>query len=259
MPSPFPGMNPYLEAYRWKDFHTQYLVAIRQALATELAGRYSVFSEEDLFIHEPSAKRRRKVAVADVAVSVPAWADTGTSPAATLTPSVTPVLATLPEVVAEERHRWIEIRDSDGGRLVTAIEILSPTNKVGDGRGQYLAKRHALVREANLVEIDLLRVGRRMPMEPAPQTPYCVMVARRRRRPEVELWPLGLRDVLPSVPIPLLPDDADAVLDLQSLLHATYDAAAYRPALYDRDLDPPLSPDDAAWAAGVIRPAPAGT
>ena len=245
MPSPFPGMNPYLEAYRWKDFHTQYLVAIRQALAPKLAGRYSVLSEEDLFIHEPSAKRRRRVAVADVAASVPAWTDTGSSSAA-------PVLAMLPEVVAEGQHRWIEIRDSEDGRLVTAVEILSPTNKVGDGRGQYLAKRHALAREANLVEIDLLRVGRRMPMEPAPDTPYCVMVARRRRRPEVELWPLGLRDVLPSVPIPLLGDDADATLDLQALLHATYDAAAYRPALYDRALDPPLSADDAAWAADLL-------
>ena len=259
MPSPFPGMNPYLESFHWKDFHAGLLWGIRRRLGESLSQRYSIFTKEDLFIHEPSARRRRKVAAADVAVSESTRGGGGTAVATAPAATDVPVLATLPEIVIEERHRRIEIQDAASGRLVTAVEVLSPTSKVGDGRGQYLNKRHQLAREANLVEIDLLRAGRRMPMEPAPDTPFCVMVARRERRPEVELWPLGLRDVLPRVPIPLLPGGDDATLDLQSLLHATYDAAAYRPALYDRALDPPLSPEDAAWAADLIRPAPAST
>lgn len=33
MPSPFPGMNPYLERHNmWADFHDAYLVELRNAL-----------------------------------------------------------------------------------------------------------------------------------------------------------------------------------------------------------------------------------
>lgn len=167
---------------------------------------------------------------------------------------VVPVSAVLPEAVDIEKHRYITILDEDSRRIVTVIELLSPTNKrPGADREQYLAKRKELLRsQAHVVEIDLLRGGPRMPMEPGVATPYCVMVSRQEERPRVGVWPVALRDALPTIPIPLLEGDADASLDLQAVLTRVYDDFGYANVLYRNPPDPPLEEEDAAWARDLI-------
>lgn len=253
-------MNPYIEDARWRDFHTQFIVKVRQVLAQRLRGRYEVGTEEDVFIHEPSADERKRVAVGDASVATARNREGGV--AASLRGEgegvvrlERPLEVVLPVEPIEDKHRWVEIRDVEGNQVVTVIELLSPSNKEGDGRSQYLAKRQNLLRVANLVEIDLLRSGRRLPMVPEPVTAYCVMVGRHATWPRAEVWPASLREPLPRVPVPLLPPDADVSLDLQALLHAVYDEAAYGPRLYARELRPPLSEADAAWAEQVLREA----
>ena len=136
----------------------------------------------------------------------------------------------VPTVVPESiLHFSVEIRDRLERRLVTAIEVLSPTNKRGDGREEYLKKRHRILRsEAHLVEIDLLRAGRRIPMKRAlPPAPYYVYVGRDEFRPVTDVWPIRLDQPLPSIPIPLLAGDADVILDLQLAVTAVYDLSDY--------------------------------
>jgi hypothetical protein len=126
-------------------------------------------------------------------------------------------------------HVSVEIRDTAQRQLVTAIERLSPTNKQGAGRAEYLERRQRLLLSAaHLVEIDLLRAGQRLPMHQVlPSVPYFVFVGRAERRPLTEVWPITLREALPTIPIPLLQGDADVPLDLQAALTAVYDGCAY--------------------------------
>ena len=159
-----------------------------------------------------------------------------------------------------ERLAFLEIRDRRNRQLVTVIELLSPANKrPGGDRDQYLAKRQkVLASTAHLVEIDLLRGGQRPPVADLPACDYCVLVSRSEARPRVGLWPLQLRDRLPVIPIPLRNPDPDAQLDIQAVLHDIYDRARYATYLYDGSPDPPLSPEDEAWARQVAATAPRG-
>ncbi len=82
-----------------------------------------------------------------------------------------PVPLTLPAVDIE-RHSALEIRDWRNRRLVTVLELLSPTNKTpGADRNEYLAKRaEILAGGTHLVEIDLGRGGER---PRPPELPAC--------------------------------------------------------------------------------------
>ena len=106
-----------------------------------------------------------------------------------------------------EQLAFVEIRDRRSRELVTVIEVLSPFNKrPGSSRDQYLAKRQELLDStANLVEIDLLRAGNPMPLEERPENSlaYSVLVSRVDHRPKAGFWPIGLRDRLPIIPVPL--------------------------------------------------------
>lgn len=126
---------------------------------------------------------------------------------------------------------------------MTAIEILSPTNKRGDGRAEYLAKRRRiLLSTAHLLELDLLRQGQRVPMQqPLPDAPYFVLLSRAERRPLMDIWPIRLDEALPTVPVPLLAGDADLLLDLQATFTATYDLIGYDLMVsYSKPPDVPL-------------------
>jgi hypothetical protein len=79
-----------------------------------------------------------------------------------------------------------------------------------------------------------------------------VLVSRAGQHPRADFWPFGLCDPLPTLPIPLRPDDRDARLDLRSILDRVYDESGYSHFLYDHEPDPPLEDQDAAWACGVI-------
>jgi len=119
--------------------------------------------------------------------------------------------------------------------------------------GEYLAQRRELLRgRAHLVEIDLLRGGRPMPLADRPECAYSVLVSRVEERPEAGFWPIGLRAPLPVIPIPLRPPDAEARVDLQEVLHRVYDEAGYEHFIYTEAPEPALAPDDAAWARQLV-------
>ena len=164
-----------------------------------------------------------------------------------------PTYVVLPELDIE-RESFLEVRDRQSRELVTVVEVLSPTNKrPGDHRGQYLNKRADLLQSpVHLVEIDLLRGGPPLPPTDRPGGSYSVLVSRAQTRPRAGFWPFGLRDPLPTVPVPLKGADADARLDLRAILDRVYDESGYGYFLYDHEPDPALNDDDANWARSLI-------
>ena len=250
MPSPFPGMNPYLEsANGWEAFHPGMITTMSQAINRVLPPGYHARYETLLFINEPAAEDRG-VRRPDVSVLGPDGAGPASRPDSALADA--PAYAVFPEVW-EEKHRFITIYGRNTGQIVTAVELLSESNKPG-GRHHdlYLSKRTQLLNGGtHLVEIDLLRGHGRMPMEPTPEADYVVAVARADEK-AVAVWPIGLRHPLPTIPVPLAGDDPAVPLDLQAALQKTHDDNFFDRFLYDRglnDVRPPLSAADAAWAA----------
>lgn len=248
MPSPFPGMDPYLEGDDWTSFHAQLATEIVRQLIPSLRPRYVALTEKRFEIVEDGA-----LAIESIYpdVSVAGMESPITAPVASRAGIAAPYLL---ETVVDERapHAWVEIHDTAQRRLVTTVEILSPWNKRGRGRDKYLDKRRRLLRSSShLVEIDLLRRGRRLPMkEPLPPAEYYVVVSRVSTRPLVEVWPVALPDALPAFPIPLLPGDADVRLDLQAAVNAVYDLGGFDLVLdYSRPPPPPLSDEQGAWVA----------
>ena len=152
-------------------------------------------------------------------------------------------------------HVWVEIRDTKMRKLVTAIEILSPTNKTGRGRREYLHKRARFLRSAaHLLEIDLVRKGRRLPMrKKLPPDPYFVFLSRVERRPITEIWPIPFDQPLPTVPVPLLPGDADVFLDLQQALTNIYDLCRYDLEIdYSNPPETPLPLEMTEWCEKIV-------
>ena len=254
MPSPFPGMNPYLEQDdAWHDFHERFLPHLAETIAGQVGTHYIVKIDEHVFIHEPPDEDRTFLGRADVFVSTgQALAEAQT---ATVSPGTdAPERITLPAVDVE-RLSYLEIRDRRDRRVVTVIELLSPANKYsGSDREQYLNKRgEILASRTHLVEIDLLRGGPRMPFGKAlPECAYYVLVSRTENRREADIWRIQLRDSLPTIPIPLREPDPDVRIDLQALLHRVYDAARYVNYIYEGAPYPALSADDADWAEKVV-------
>jgi hypothetical protein len=255
MPSPFPGMNPYLENENvWEDFHVTFVPHLRALLSPQVVPRYYVRVEEHIFIHEADGARRL-AGHADVAVTGPGPAHEVSRPAAV---AEAPATVLLPTTADRERHPYLEIRDRQTHEIVTVLEVLSPSNKyAGDDRDRHVRKREdVLASGANLVEIDLLRGGPRLPITEMPECDYCVVVSRPAERPRAHFWPILLRDRLPSIPVPLRPGEADAALDLQTALHHVYDAAGYEYFIYNHRPQPQLRPEDDAWARQFLPPPP---
>jgi hypothetical protein len=276
MKSPFPGMDPYIEASRlWGDFHDKLIGDIERALAAAVPERYVVrLGLREYIVLVGTEGKEDHAFVPDVrVVSPPARKGqnrlSGGAALAEPQPFASPV-AMRPFIEEEFRENFIEIRDTeDDHRLITCIEILSPSNKVrgSDGREVYLRKRQALLLgEANLVEIDLLRGGQRMPMlDPWPSSPYTILVSRMRSFvPRCLVWQATFREPLPVVPVPLLKPDPDIPLDMRPMIEAIYARSRYETSIdYGRPLDPPLDAEQAAWVEARLaeirserRPAP---
>lgn len=249
MPSPFPGMNPYIEQRGvWHDFHQAMLVALREQLGRQVRPHFTVRLEERIYYRELPDDDWALLGRPDISVT---GEDAGiSSRTATATAMKAPSRARVRPVVDIIRIPQLEVRDSSNEEAITIIEVIVPMNKsCGVDRVVYLGKRQNIVHSpAHFVEIDLLRGGEHMPLQDMPDCDYCVMVSRYEERPEVGIWPLRLRDPLPIVPVPLRDPHPDATLDLMAALHHVYDAAGYADYIYRREPSPPLHPADQKWA-----------
>ena len=248
MPSPFPGMDPYIEHRDvWSDFHGGLAEAIRAELNTIIQPRYVARMTPYVTYDVVEVAQLRQVSP-DVSV----WKSLSDRESPTQTLQViTP--APVKSMVALEvplRLYSVEVRTTRNMELVAAIEILSPVNKRAGHEAYkgYLRKRRELLRsEAHLLEIDLLRGGTRPPLQTeVPAAPYYVTLSRVERRPYVEVWPIQLEEKLPVLPVPLLEPDPDVPLDLSAIVMAVYERGAYA-ALIDYQEPPPLAEAESRW------------
>lgn len=251
MPSPFPGMDPYLEEPSlWPDVHAAMLVMMRMDLNAVLPERYSAYIDRYVWLEDADRDRERG-GVPDLYVADRNVGHTEVAHTATLAAPASETLV-LP-ALRRTGTRFLRIVDRGTRRIVTLIELLSHSNKAGGADGQaYLAKRRdCFATGTNLVEIDLLRAGERTP--PTNEWDYRILVSRASDFPRVEVWNVRLREALPSIPIPLNPGDGEPVLNLQSCLNRTYDGAPYAKDIdYSQPPVPPLGDADAEWANALL-------
>lgn len=256
MPSPFPGMDPYLEGYLWPDLHDALAHKIRQALAPQIQPNY-VARLNISMVEDESYEAEIGVMYPDVEV-VKSRGDGAAEPvplagsvAAPVVAPPAPLTITLPQV----RLVSVEIRDVAENELVTSIEILSPINKREPHLTRYRQKRERFRRApVHLLEIDLLRRGTRVwEVGGIPPSPYVIMLTRAAAS-EVEIWPLALTSELPILPVPLRVPDDDAVLDLQGVFGAIYDEAYYQLSVdYAADPPPPdLTDEQRDWVRQTL-------
>ena len=253
MKSPFPGMDPFIEARGlWPDFHQRLMSRIADAVSAALPEQYVArlghrtyidrieddpeSSEETHFEPDVSVVQKIDGAIEHDFASMPApRAEAGA------------ILMHAAVADGEVKEAYLDIFDlNPDRRLITSVEVLSPANKRFRGTGwkQYRRKRDLLLKgRANLVEVDLLRRGRRHPMnEPWPESPYYVLVSKKWEAPACHVWPAFSTVALPDLRVPLDRGDGELVVPLQSCVAAVYASSHYeRDIKYDERITPPLT------------------
>ena len=254
MSSPFPGMNPYLENHDlWSEVHHRLITAIAIAISPTLRPQYRVAiekrtyrldTEDSLLIGIPdvailSVKQAQKPSIRKTAI---ATLSTETENRA--------ITVTLP-LPLEIKEGYLEIREVSTGKVVTIIEILSPTNKkTKEGRKSYLDKREKILQsDTNLVEIDLIRTGEKMPIVTRiSDTDYRILIVRSYRFPSAQLFAFSVKQTIPNFPIPLQKGEEEIELNLQNLLLEIYEQAAFDLTLdYHIPPVPDLLAEDREW------------
>ena len=261
MKSPFPGMDPYLES-RWADVHSALITSIRESLQPILPRELRARAEERILLEETEDHQALRGYRTDIAVIDSGRRDisapTASSAASVAEPTLIDFYSDLPV------DRFVQIIDTtSGNRVITAIEVLSPGNKLsGRLNDDYKQKLDDYVRaDTNIVEIDLLRSSRgRLPvgqedLQPEKRTPYLVCTRRASRSWRWEVYSLPLRLPLPAIPIPLRKQDADVILELQPLIDRVYFGGGHDDIDYSKPANPPLGADDDRWADDLLRQA----
>jgi hypothetical protein len=259
MDSPFPGMDPYLEA-RWSDVHVKLISFIGEALQPLLPRDMRARSEERVLLEEEDESQEYRSDVAVVETGGRGGAVTATAaPTATVEPIV------IRRQPAPAFDRFVQIIDvTSGNRVVTAIEILSPWNKAaGRLNRNYLRKLGDYARAGvNVVEIDLLRYPTRSRLAVTEtdipvgrRTAYLACTHRVAQPDQWTAYPIPLRARLPAIPVPLRPNDVDVWLELQPLITRVYAAGGHDDIDYSKPPEPPLDAEDAAWADQLLKTA----
>jgi hypothetical protein len=262
MPSPFPGMDPYLEnVIYWKGVHNSLVSVLSfalnnslpEAFVARIEGRSYILPNHDLIY--PDA----------ILVRSPSEETDAPSSGIATTPSTTTSPLLFEYTMQEIEEPYVVILSVDSEEVVAIIEVLSPTNKApeGTGREEYLRKQRDILRsQTHLLEIDLLRggahsvaIGREAVLS---RTRYDYLVSLHRagdeRKSRFAVWAWSVRDPLPTIAVPLLPGWADAPLDLQAVWNDTYRGGRWdRTINYRHNPEPPLSPADAVWADALLR------
>lgn len=265
MPSPFPGMDPYLEdpAF-WRDFHGRLIYAISEQLLDRLPGSYDAAVEERIRLIERVDEYAGTLVdegrefIPDVTVTHRRGATSTKAAIAGSTAVLDPVV--IETIVTEEvRERWVEIRHRPTESLVTVIEVLSPSNKTGDGYGAYQSKRDTIMSQyVSLVELDLLLGGQRVERSPRmPVADYYAIVNRSTERRKRFVYAWMMDRALPSIPIPLKAPDADVVLDLAAAFADAYERGRYARRLpYQHPPQAPIPQELRSWAESLTSSRP---
>ncbi|MHB1425702.1 MAG: DUF4058 family protein [Gemmataceae bacterium] len=222
MPSPFPGMDPYLEDDAlWPVFHHQLVMCLYQILLPGLVDRYRARVNQRHYVTEQ---------------------------------------ALFTSVVREEHHEdYIEIRQRCDGRLITLVDAVSPANKLNAaGRAAYLAKRcEGKNASANLVEVDLVLQGQptlEYSRDGLPDWDYAVTVTRSTQPERYEIYTATLQKKLPRFRLPLAADDRDTVLDLHTAFTRCYDQGGFAAKIdYTKEPSTPLNDEDRKWLHDLLR------
>jgi len=264
MPSPFPGMDPYLEdSARWPDVHQSLITYIRDALQPQVRPRYHARMGERVYILQPPKAMYPDVMLTRRPVRETALVDLA-APASEATVAEedldTPITLVLPPV--EHREPFVEIVHAAGDEVVTVIEVLSPANKTaGEGHRLYRRKQQDILDSpAHLIEIDLLSEGLHTVaiseegMASLPPHRYLVSVKRAPERYRFEVYAIPLQRRLARVRVPLREPDADVTLDLQAVFTQCYDNGGYADFV-DYQKPPPvaLALEEAAWVDGLLQ------
>ncbi len=222
MPSPFPGMDPYLEEEKlWPVFHHQFISCLYQILLPGLVDRYRARVAQRHYVTET---------------------------------------ALFTSVIREEHHEdYIEIRQRSDGRLITQVDAVSPANKsTSVGRVAYMTKRReGKTSGASLVEVDLILAGQPMleySRDGLPDWDYAVTVTRSTQPERYEIYTATLQKRLPRFRLPLAADDRDTVLDLQAAFVRCYDQGGFAAMVdYKRDPATLLKEDDRTWLQDLLK------
>jgi len=259
MPSPFPGMDPFLEGHLWPDVHHAFAGEIRRRLTPRLAPRY-VARLEIYVVEDENPEAEVGILYPDVEVLRSGVGIGGDREKNAEAPESKPALKaplTIPVIQPiDVRIAAVEIRDTASNQLVTCIEILSPVNKRGRGLSRYRKRRERiLASNVHLLEIDLLRRGTRV-LASHPRLPSTAYLITLTRSPpvSVEVWPIELSQRLPEVPVPLRAPDADVSLELSPALSTIYDEAAYQLSVdyAGSPPPPPTSEADQRWMRELL-------
>ena len=253
MKSPFPGMDPYLEAH-WLDVHTAFVAEARRVLNRLLPQGLVARAEERVAVESDDEVSKR--IGPDVRVFSPASSDPSHGRGGILIEAPYKLVVELEPII----ERFIRIFDA-GGELITVIEFLSPTNKRGPGMVSYREKRADLLAAGvHVVEIDLMRAGdwrALMLPERCPRdafATYRAIVPTSLKRPAGYLFPIRLQEPMPNIPVPLRPTDVPTPLPLQTMLESVYEDGRYGQTIdYRIPLDPPLSEDEAVIAETILK------
>ena len=262
-------MDPYLER-RWGDFHATFVTYLRDAVNPGLPGGLRARVEERVLVEggdvdsEGVRGYRPDVHVFEREPSYGFTPGTEGGGVATLEP---PTAAVDEPVVLLDgageglTQRSLVIVDAaTGGRVVSAIELLSPTNKrSGAGQAEYLDKQEEYLQAGvNLLELDLLLGGSPTTLAARRGVPeehrslYHASLLNFRLRSRLELYPIRLDGPLPRIALPLRAGDAAVAVDLQGVMETTYERGYYEEdTRYDEALDA-LPPGERAWAAERI-------
>ena len=256
MPSPSPGMNPYLENPElWTEVHHWILTLLAESLIPQLRPKYRVAVEKR--VYHDTDRNSVLIGIPDVAIArslKPTIQES--SNIAVASPPVKPITVNIP-IPEEIRETYLEVREIATGEVITVIELLSPKNKrQGEGRKAYQTKRlQILGSSTHLVEIDLLRAGESMPiLDNNIKSDYQILVSRSQLRPRAELYPFNLSEVIPAFFLPLQKEDIEPLVDLQNVIQDLFDRAGLDLAIdYNSEPVPPIQETDLIWVNELLK------
>lgn len=221
MPSPFPGMDPFLEDDKiWPTFHHHFIAGLFQILLPNLIDRY-----------------RARVGQRQYATEMPLFTS----------------------IIREEHcEEFIEVRQRSDNKLVTLVDVVSPANKLTtQGKNAYLDRRRdARVQHASIVEIDLVLQGQPLldySRDGLPDWDYAVTVTRAMQPERHEIYTATVQKRLPRFKLPLALDDRDTVVDLQAAFARCYDQGGFS-AQIDYQSTPAVitDQDDRTWVNDLL-------